>query len=171
MLGYKELYLLGEIIVPGHRRPGFTLRALQPAERDIQAGVLRLASLHRGVTLAVRANAGGGVVVRPPPGANGWERLHKEIAGARAAGFFAWPNPVAWLRLAPKNTPDVLGVMASGHGMAIEVKKPGGRRDPGQRATIDAVVRAGGLGAFVESVDETNSLFNAWERNHEQIAA
>lgn len=147
------------------RRPRLTLRALEPREGEVQAGVIRLCGMHPAVPLAVRVNAGCGVILRPPPGPDGFRRLNAQLDAAIAAGHLM-REQVGWVQNAPPGTPDILGMMASGHALGLEVKSPLGRATPAQGSTIQNIIDHGGLGAIVKSVDEVDRLFNNWRKSH-----
>jgi hypothetical protein len=54
-----------------------------------------------------------------------------------------------------RGLPDVLGLLPpSGRLPAVEVKRPGGRVSPDQRAFLDAVNAAGGVGLVVDDVTQ-----------------
>jgi hypothetical protein len=139
------------------KRPRLTLRAKEPTEAEVLGGVLQLCRAHKGVTIAVRVNCGEFVVLRPP--AAGWGSLRAQLAIAIQAGILS-EGQIGWVRGAPADTPDILGVMADGRALALEVKRPGGRIRPGQAALIARIVAAGGLAAVVESVDQADRVLS-----------
>ncbi len=65
-----------------------------------------------------------------------------------------------YVRLAPRGTPDLVGVVAS-RMIAVEVKKRGGRLRPGQGETLDTIRRNGGLALVVRSVSELEQALKA----------
>jgi len=60
-----------------------------------------------------------------------------------------WSGPMTY----PKGISDILGVY-QGRMLCIEVKKPGGRVSPEQRAFLDRVNDEGGIGFVAYSVDD-----------------
>ena len=145
----------------GRAAPRLTLRALEPAEREVQAGILRLAGVHRAVEMAVRVNAGDFCIVRPPGG--DWGVLRAQIAACVEAGHLSY-GQIGWVRGAPADTPDILGVMADGVALAIEAKRPGGRVRSGQRELITRLAETGACAAVLDNIDHADRLFTAWER-------
>jgi hypothetical protein len=146
-------------------RPRLTLRALEPREAEVQAGVLRLCAAHPAVAWSMRANAGAGVMVRPPPGPDGWSRLKGQLREAVAAGCLTEAQ-IGWVRMGPEGCPDILGQMRSGHAFGLELKTPGKKPSVAQRAAITNIRQYGGLGAVVSDIEEANRLFNEWRKNH-----
>lgn len=59
---------------------------------------------------------------------------------------------------------DLIGIGPGGRFLAIEVKRPGGRRADDQRGFIDLVRRYGGIAGFAESVDDALDLIDAARR-------
>jgi hypothetical protein len=53
--------------------------------------------------------------------------------------------------------PDVIGVLPGGRALFIEVKKPGGRVRPEQRAFLDAATRAGAVAFVAYSMDDVDA--------------
>ena len=49
---------------------------------------------------------------------------------------------------------DLIGIGPGGRFLAIEVKRPNGRRNPDQVRFIDLVIGYGGIGGFAESVED-----------------
>lgn len=78
-------------------------------------------------------------------------------AGARVfrnnVGLARYKTHVVRYGLAPGSA-DLIGWTADGRFLALEVKTARGRLTPEQRAFLDAVNRAGGIGACVRSADE-----------------
>lgn len=146
-------------------RRGFQLRAIYPTEAQVQAGVLRLAAHHPAVSMLVRTNAGSFCILRPPPGQGGWAALRSQISAAVKAGIFSEAQ-VGWVRGVPRDYPDSLGQMRSGHAVGLEYKAPGKKAKPGQIEKVERISRHGGLGAVVESIDQADALFNAWDKSH-----
>ena len=151
-------------------RRGFHLRALEPTEAEVQKGVLHLASAHPAVSMLVRTNSGSFCILRPPPGEGGWHALRAQIAAALEAGIFSG-SQVGWVRGVPKDYPDSLGQMKTGHAVGLEFKAPGKKAKPGQMEKVQRISQCGGLGAIVESIDQADFLFSAWSRNHGRVAA
>jgi len=60
-----------------------------------------------------------------------------------------WQGPMSY----PKGISDILGVY-KGRFLAIEVKRPGGRVSPEQRAFIERINDEGGIGFVAYSVDD-----------------
>lgn len=84
-------------------------------------------------------------------------------------GVMAWRSNQGTIPLADgrprrfrglRGVADILGIAPDGSGrlLAIEVKRPGGRLSPDQRAFIDAVRRFGGVAAVITDVGELDEL-------------
>ncbi len=54
---------------------------------------------------------------------------------------------------------DLIGLFR-GRFLAIEVKRPGGKRSPEQINFIEVIRRAGGLAGFAESVEQAQAILN-----------
>jgi hypothetical protein len=93
-------------------------------EADIQAAVLKAARKHPAIGRVFRVNSG----------------TFKSFAGSIVQG-------------APKGTPDLIGFMADGRFLAVEIKVPGEFPTPEQRAFIADLNACGGLGFVATSVD------------------
>ena len=131
----------------------------------MQSAVLHLAACHPAVSMLVRTNAGSFCVLRPPAGEGGWAALRSQIAAAVKAGIFS-ASQIGWVRGVPRDYPDSLGQMTSGHAAGLEFKAPGKKPKPGQLEKVERISKHGGLGAVVESVDQADSLFTAWAKAH-----
>ena len=149
----------------GRAAPRFTLRALEPSESEVQAGILRLAGVHHAVELAVRVNAGDFCIVRPPGG--DWRALGAQITRCVDLGLLA-RGQIGWVRGAPRDTPDILGVMAGGAALAVEAKRPGGSVRSGQRKLITRLAETGACAAVIDGIDHADKLFTAWGKRHDQ---
>lgn len=142
-------------------KSNFHLRALQPRESEVQNGVLHLAQKHPAVSILVRTNAGSFCILRPPP--SGWAGLRAQIRAAVNAGIFQ-ESQFGWVRGVPRDYPDSLGQMKSGHAVGLEFKAPGGKAKAGQLEKVQRISEHGGLGAIVESIDQADALFSSWGR-------
>ncbi|MDR1399087.1 MAG: VRR-NUC domain-containing protein [Treponema sp.] len=58
-----------------------------------------------------------------------------------------------FVRFGSPGSADFLGICPGGRFLSVEVKSPGGRLSPAQRAWLDAVNREGGVAMWVDSVD------------------
>jgi hypothetical protein len=96
-----------------------------PYERDVQAAILKYLSFHRGVAWAHRFNTGG-------------------MTDDRG-------NHV---RFAFTGCSDIIGQLANGLFLAIEVKRPGKRPTKEQQAFLDTVKRAGGCAFYASCIED-----------------
>lgn len=113
----------------------FKLKAQSPDEALVLNAVLRYLKLERRVAWAARMNSGAAKV----PAAGGKERF---------------------LRFGFKGCPDVLGQLTDGRFLAIECKRPGGRRRPEQVAFVDLARAHGAVALFAESVEDVINAIN-----------
>lgn len=111
----------------------FRLAPVEPLEHDIQDAILRYLAVDRRVAWARRFNTG----------AHATERRDRRGRKRRYFIRYAFPG-----------CSDVLGQLATGHLMAIEVKRPGNDPTEPQRAFLTEVANAGGLAILARSVDE-----------------
>lgn len=81
-------------------------------------------------------------------------------------GFFIWRQnqgaiPTAdggFRRFAGlRGVSDILGVLPAGRFLAVEVKRPGGKKSPEQDAFLSRVAELGGFASCVSSVEELAS--------------
>jgi VRR-NUC domain-containing protein len=87
-------------------------------------------------------------------------------------GVFAWrnnqgviPSPDGRYRRfrGLRGVSDIIGVLADGRFLALEVKLPGGRLTPEQKAFIDAIQSRGGVAGVVRSMDELARVIDGCE--------
>lgn len=107
----------------------------EPLEADIQSAILELLARHSKVAWAGRINSGAAML----PGKGGKLR------------------PVRFNSI--EGISDIIGQMADGRFLAIEVKRPSWRkpsdeREKAQAAFLGQVLHAGGVAFFARSVDE-----------------
>ena len=112
------------------RAASYRLRRIEPSEALVLNAVLRYLRVETRVAWAHRFNSGATKI----PGVGG--------------------RPDRFLRFAFKGCPDVLGQLTDGRLLAVECKRPGGRRRPEQRAFLALVTQAGGVACFAESVED-----------------
>ena len=110
-------------------------KAIDASEREIQAAIVRYLAVDRRVAWVERFNTGA-----------------MEATDARGKRRF--------VRFAFKGCSDLLGQLASGHFLAIECKTRIGRLTPEQRAFLDRVTAAGGLGIVARSVDDVKTAID-----------
>ncbi|EXJ14758.1 VRR-NUC domain-containing protein [Imhoffiella purpurea] len=122
------------------RRP-FRLTPIEPLEHDIQGAILRYLAVDRRVAWAKRFNTGAHVV----------EGRDKQGKPKRRFIRYAFPGCA-----------DVLGQLASGHFLAIEVKRPGEQSSEEQAAFLSRVQEAGGLAILARSIDDVKRGLDAF---------
>lgn len=114
----------------------FRLTPLAPLEHDIQGSILVYLAWDRRVAWAHRFNTGA-----------------HAITGTNAKG-----QPTRrFVRYAFPGCADILGQLVTGHLLAIEVKRQGGRVRPAQRAFLAQVRRAGGLALLARGLPEVQA--------------
>lgn len=101
----------------------------KPLERDIQAAVLEVLSVHPKVAFAYRFNTG-------------------------AATFRGADDVERFVKFAFKGCADVLGMLKGGRFLACECKRFGEHPTPDQQAFLLSVARGGGLAFVARSVDD-----------------
>jgi hypothetical protein len=101
------------------------------SESQILQAVMRVVKMHSAVAFAWRANTGG----------TKFGNQHVR---------FGFPGQS-----------DILGCLKGGRFLALEVKRPGAQTTPEQTAFLEAVRRAGGVGAVVRSAEETLQILDA----------
>lgn len=111
----------------------FDLTHLVPLERDIQASILRYLAWDNRVAWVRRFNTGAHVI----------DDTKKDGTPTRRQVKYGFPGCA-----------DLLGQLVTGQLLAIECKRPGGRKRPEQREFLAQVRAAGGLGFFATSIDE-----------------
>ncbi len=104
------------------------LRAVQPKEATIQAGILRMLRGHAKVAWAHRVNTGA----------------------AKLKGFY--------VRFGWVGCSDIIGQLMDGRFLALEVKKPRENPTKPQQLFIERVNRHGGLAACVHSLEEVDAV-------------
>lgn len=89
---------------------------------------------------------------------------------AHSAVAFVWRNNTGaalmngkrWVSFGHAGMSDVLGCLrTTGQLLALEVKRPGAKPTPDQRAFLDAVERAGGVSAVVHSAGEALAVLDS----------
>ncbi len=114
----------------------FHLTPLEPLEHDIQGSILVYLAWDNRVAWAHRFNTGAHV-----------------IAGTQKDG-----TPTRrYVQYAFTGCADILGQLITGHFLAVEVKRRGGRVSPPQRAFLQQVRRAGGLALVARSIPEVQA--------------
>jgi hypothetical protein len=89
----------------------------------------------------------------------------------RLRGVFAWRNNSGafvlgdgkgrrFFRAGLPGSADILGVLPGGRFLAVEVKRPGGKPTPPQRAFLAAVEAAGGVSTVIRDVAELVALLD-----------
>lgn len=114
----------------------FKLRAQSPDEALVLNAVLRYLKIERRVAWAQRMNSGSMWM----PGAPGQRER--------------------FVRFGFKGCPDVMGQMTDGRFLAVECKRPGGRKRPEQIAFIDLAQQHGAVACFAESVDDVKATID-----------
>lgn len=117
----------------------FDLTPLVPLERDIQAAILRYLAWDNRVAWVRRFNTGAHVI----------EDTKKDGTPTRRQVKYGFPGCA-----------DLLGQLVTGHLLAIECKRPGGRKRLEQREFLAQVRAAGGLGIFATSIDEVRAALD-----------
>jgi hypothetical protein len=117
----------------------FHLTPLEPLERDIQAAILRYLAWDNRVAWCRRFNTGSHII----------EGTKKDGTPSRRYVQYAFTGCA-----------DLLGQLVTGQLLAIECKRPGGRKRPEQRAFLEQVRAAGGLGIFATSIDEVRAALD-----------
>jgi hypothetical protein len=121
------------------QKAAYGLKAIDASESEIQAAIVRYLAVDRRVAWVERFNVGA-----------------VESTDARGKRRF--------VRFAFKGCSDLLGQLASGHFLAIECKTRIGRLTPEQRAFLDRVTSAGGLGIVARSVDDVKAAIDQFTR-------
>lgn len=124
--GTPGRYILGGMPKGGSN--ALRLKAWEPSEAQIQAGVLQALAAHPRVAWAHRFNTGAAV---------------NEHKGRRHFVRFAFPGCA-----------DILGQTTDGRFLAIECKSRTGRLTADQKAFLDRVASAGGVSGVARSVDD-----------------
>lgn len=118
---------------PVQRKSGaFRLKAQSPDEALVLNAVLRYLRVERRVVWAQRMNSGAAKV----PAAGGKERF---------------------LRFGFKGCPDVLGQLTDGRFLAVECKRPGGKRRDEQVAFVGLARAHGAVALFADSVEQVQA--------------
>lgn len=115
---------------------GYRLTALAPSEHDLQGAILVYLAWDNRVAWAHRFNSGAHLVT-------GTDKTGKP---SRRFVRYAFPGCA-----------DILGQLVTGHLLAIEVKRQGGRVRPAQRAFLAQVRRAGGLALLARGLPEVQA--------------
>jgi len=109
---------------------------LEPLEHDLQGAILVYLAWDNRVAWAHRFNSGAHVLI-----------------GTNAQG-----QPTRrFVRYAFPGCADILGQLVTGHLLAIEVKRKGGRVRPEQRRFLAQVRRAGGLALLARGIPEVQA--------------
>lgn len=111
----------------------FRLTRPEPPEHAIQAAILRYLAVDRRVAWAQRFNTGAA-------------RIEGRDAKGRATRRF--------VRFAFPGCSDILGQLASGHFLAVEVKRPSTKPTPEQSAFLALVAAHGGLSVVARRVED-----------------
>ena len=101
------------------------------SESQIQKSILQLLNSHPSVAWAHRMNTG--------------------------AAKYKGKNKDYFVKFAFKGCSDIIGQMKTGHFLAIEVKREGGKATREQKVFIDNVKENGGLSCIAYSVDDVLS--------------
>ena len=119
----------------------FRLRRPEPPEQAIQDAVLRYLALDRRVAWARRFNTGASLIEG------------HDAQGRKTRRFvkFAFPGCA-----------DILGQLASGHFLAVEVKRPSTKPTPEQAAFLGEVRRHGGLAVVARSVVDVQQALDGF---------
>ena len=129
----------------------FRLARPEPPESAIQDAVLRFLALDARVAWAHRFNTGAMRI--PQADANGRSCGHRFVR-------FAFPG-----------CSDVLGQLASGHLLAVEVKRPSTKPTPAQAEFLRTVGVAGGLAVVARSVDDVQQAIDGFFAEQEASRA
>ncbi len=117
----------------------FRLTTSEPLEHDIQAAILRYLAWDNRVAWCHRFNTGAHL-----------------IKGTQQDG-----TPIRrYVRYAFPGCADILGQLVTGQLLAIECKRPRGRKRPEQKEFLEQVRAAGGLGIFATSIDEVRAALD-----------
>lgn len=116
--------------------PSFRLTPLAPREHDLQGAILVYLAWDHRVAWAHRFNSGAHV-----------------LTGIDAQG----QETRRFVRYAFPGCSDILGQLVTGHLLAIEVKRRGGRVRPEQRRFLAQVGRAGGLALLARDLPEVQT--------------
>lgn len=123
-------------------------RQRAPAERDIQAAILRYLSVEPRVAWAHRFNTGAHTIT------------DRDASGKSRRRF---------IRYAFRGCADILGQLASGHFLAIEVKRPGERPSPEQLDFLETVAHAGGLALIAHSIDDVREALGEFHGARSEV--
>lgn len=126
------------------------LRLPPEPEHAIQADVLRYLAIDRRVAWARRFNTGA-------------TRIESRDAKGRPARRF--------IRFAFPGCADILGQLASGHFLAVEVKRPSTGPTDEQAAFLAQVNAAGGLALIAHSIDDVQAALDRFAPLQQQNAA
>ena len=116
--------------------PSFRLKPPEPREHDLQGAILVYLAWDPRVAWAHRFNSGAHV-----------------LTGIDAQGR----ETRRFVRYAFPGCADILGQLVTGHLLAIEVKRKGGRVRPEQRRFLAQVGRAGGLALLARGIPEVQA--------------
>lgn len=162
------------------------LTRLEPPEHAIQDAVLRYLALDRRVAWAHRFNAGAQVIDEAASAkAALLDRYAGKLYAARhnsavlaailltflRAYFAIRKGARRYLRFAFPGCSDILGQLASGHFLAVEVKRPSTKTTPEQAVFLAQINAAGGLGLVARSVDDVQAALDRFEPLQQQNAA
>jgi hypothetical protein len=114
----------------------YRLTALAPSEHDLQGSILVYLAWDNRVAWAHRFNTGAHVIT----GIDAQGQPHPPLRALRFPGCA-----------------DILGQLVTGHFLAIEVKRPGGRVGPAQRRFLAQVRAAGGLALLARGIPEVQA--------------
>jgi len=123
-------------------RNALRLTRPEPPEQAIQAAVLRYLAIDRRIAWAQRFNTGA-------------IRIERRDAQGRPTHRF--------VRFAFPGCSDILGQLASGHFLAVEVNRPSTKPTPEQAAFLAQVNTAGGLGLIARSVEDVQAALDAFD--------
>lgn len=119
----------------------FRLTPLAPLEHDIQGSILVYLAWDRRVAWAHRFNTGAHAIT----GTNAKGQPTRRFVRYAFPGY-AFPGCA-----------DILGQLVTGHLLAIEVKRKGGRVRPAQRVFLAQVRAAGGLALLARGLPEVQA--------------
>lgn len=112
------------------------MRSLTATEKQTQAAILEMLELDHRVIWSARMNSGA--------------TMFEDKNGKRRFVHFGFTG-----------CPDIIGQLAGGQLLALEVKKQNGRIRPEQRFFIDQARNAGACAGIVRSVDDAIELIRS----------
>jgi hypothetical protein len=120
------------------RAPKRPTNPVIPYERQVLSAVLKYLSLHKMVAFVGRINSGGAT-----DHTGQFVRFHT-LTGCS----------------------DIIGMLKSGHFLALECKRPGNKPTEAQQAFLDRVSAHGGCSGYATSLEDCDAILDAWrERN------